>query len=126
MRVGERVTAELERVLVGNLGATTAQHELEVPDPDARIKPHAQPVAAAESEGVVGVTVGIAEDEHMLEPLAALVVDQRLGWRERHHDQANPDLADVVKHLDQVLAARQSGQVAQEDDQRLLAGQRRQ
>jgi hypothetical protein len=60
----------------------------------------------------------------VIDPLSALVTGQGLwlGERDDHHPDA--ELVNVVQHLDQVLAAGQSGKVAQEDDQRLLARER--
>ena len=45
---------------------------------------------------------------------------ERLVRREGDDDDADAELVGVVQHLDQALVARQSGQVAQEDDQRVL------
>ena len=126
MRVDERVTAELKGVLVRDLGATPPQHQLEVPYPHAGIEPDSQNAAATEAERLVGAPLGIREDEQAAKSLAVLIAGQRFWWRERNHDHARPEFVGVVKHLDQVLAAWESGQVAQEDDQRLLASQRRQ
>jgi hypothetical protein len=76
VRVDQRVTAELKGVLVRNLEATPAQHQLEVPYPHAGIEPDSQQAAATEAERVVGAPVGVAEDEQVVKSLAVLVADQ--------------------------------------------------
>jgi hypothetical protein len=55
-----------------------------------------------------------------LQAVAALMPRERLVRREGDDDDADAELVGVVQHLDQALVARQSGQVAQEDDQRVL------
>ena len=76
MRVDEHVTAELKGVLVRNLGATPAEHQLEVAYPHPWVKPDSQQVAATEAERGVGAPVGIREDEHVVKSLAVLIADQ--------------------------------------------------
>lgn len=107
------------------LGPAAAQHELRVACPDPGVQPDPEQRSAPESERVVGAPVGIAEDVDVVELLAVLVAGQRLVGSERDDHHADSELIAVVKHLDQVLAARQSGEMAQEDHEQILTGERR-
>lgn len=107
------------------LGATASQDELGVARPHARVEPHPCHGSATEAEQMICAEVGIAQHEELVELLTVLVADQGFARRKCDDYDANLELIDLVKHLDQVLAARQSGKVAQEDHERRLAGQRR-
>ena len=87
------------------------------------MQPHAGERAATESERRVRRQPLVAEQPDGVETEVVPVDRHGRRRREAHNGHSDPERLPLVQHLHEVLAARQSGQVAQEHEEQALAAQ---
>lgn len=116
--VDQDVSTQLQRVVLRGARAPAAGKQRGVCPPHARVKPHASHARAPEPEGSVRSAVLVAEQQDVVKALFLAVEPQQRRSGERHDGDPGTELLAMVQHLHEVLTTGQSGQMAQEDQQR--------